>query len=359
VTTRLRASALALALACGRPSAPDGAPRLTVVNRTGAVIDAIYLSPHDAPAWEENVLAKDKLADGASVAIRFGGPDAPARWDLRADGGGRRFHAEWTSLDVRAIATITLRMHDRDAVAELTPVAAARAAAAGAAAPILLFEGAGTSPNDVAAVTSILREHHLAYATVSSAQLNAMDESRLRAHRLLIVPGGSFVDIGNGLTPAATASVRSAVRNGLSYLGICAGAFFAGDSPYNGLNLTSGVRFGFYAAEARGIRKAAVPIARPSAPTLDQYWEDGPQLAGWGATVATYPDGTPAIVEGTFGRGWVVLTGVHAEAPASWRRGLAFDTPASVDNAYAATLVRAALDRVPLSPSGVGRRAVP
>ena len=31
-------------------------------------------------------------------------------------------------------------------------------------------------------------------------------------------------------------------------------------SNNNGLNLTSGVRFGFYAAESPGIRKAAVPI---------------------------------------------------------------------------------------------------
>ena len=61
-----------------------------------------------------------------------------------------------------------------------------------------------------------------------------------------------------------------AVQNGLNYLGVCAGAFFAGNSPTNGLNLTSGVRFGFYAAEDRGIRKTAVAIARPGAPPLDQ-----------------------------------------------------------------------------------------
>jgi glutamine amidotransferase-like uncharacterized protein len=33
------------------------------------------------------------------------------------------------------------------------------------------------------------------------------------------------------------------VQNGLNYLGVCAGAFFAGNSPTNGLNLTSGVKF--------------------------------------------------------------------------------------------------------------------
>ena len=136
----------------------------------------------------------------------------------------------------------------------------------------------------------------------------------------------------------------------MNYLGICAGAFLAGNSSYyNGLNLTSGVKFGFYSAEEKGVRKAAVPIAVPGGPTLEQYWEDGPQLSGWGAVVGKYPDGTPAIVEGTSGRGWVILSGIHPEAPAGWRRGISFSTSAELDNAYAGTLVHAALNRTLLA----------
>jgi len=165
------------------------------------------------------------------------------------------------------------------------------------------------------------------------------------------VPGGNFVEIGNSLSPGATANIRKAVQDGLNYLGICGGGFFAGkyNPPYNALDLTSGVRFGFYAAESRGIRKAAVSIAVVGAPTLDQYWEDGPEFTGWGAVVGKYPDGTPAIVEGTFGSGWVILSGVHPEAPATWRPGITFYTPASVDNAYAVRLIRAALNRISLT----------
>jgi glutamine amidotransferase-like uncharacterized protein len=216
-------------------------------------------------------------------------------------------------------------------------------------APILLFDGTGTSPGDVAALESVLNNNQLDYSTVNSSRLNAMSESQLRKYRLLIVPGGNFIHLGNSLTPNTTANIRHAVQNGLNYLGICAGGFFAGNSGYNGLNLTSGVRFGFYSAESRGIRKAAVAIATAGSATLDHYWEDGPQFTGWGAVVGRYPDGTPAIVEGTSGSGWVVLTGVHPEAPAAWRRGMTFTTPVSVDNAYAATLIRAALNRSPLS----------
>lgn len=173
-----------------------------------------------------------------------------------------------------------------------------------------------------------------------------MSESQLREYRLLIVPGGNFEEMGNGLTASTSTNIRGAVRKGLNYLGICAGAFFAGNSPYNGLNLTSGARFGFYSAEAQGVRKAPpVAITTADGQTLDHYWEDGPQLTGWGVIVGRYPDGTPAVVEGTVGDGWVILTGVHPEAPANWRGAIEFKTPANLDNAYAATLIRAALNR--------------
>src|ERR1700733_3604429 len=160
---------------------------------------------------------------------------------------------------------------------------------------ILLFNGTGTSPGDVQSIEKILKDQHLTYSTIDSSQLNRISELQLRAYRLFIVPGGNFEIVGNSLTSAASATIRSAVQNGLNYLGICAGAFFAGNSPYNGLNLTSGSRFGFYAAEARGIRKTRVAITAAPGQTLDQYWEDGPQLAGWGAVVGKYPDGNPAI----------------------------------------------------------------
>lgn len=211
--------------------------------------------------------------------------------------------------------------------------------------PILLFNGTGTSQNDVSAVEAVLLKHRLSYSTADSAELSRLSETQLRAFRLLIVPGGNFERMGNALEPVVSAKVRNAVRAGLNYFGICAGAFFAGDSPYHGLNLTAGTRFQFYSAERRGIRKTAVPISLAIGPTLDQYWEDGPELSGWGAVVAKYPDGTPAVVQGPVGNGWAVLTGVHPEAPASWRYGMRFTTSASDSNDYAATLIEAALER--------------
>ncbi len=210
-------------------------------------------------------------------------------------------------------------------------------------APILLYAGAGTSVTDVAAVEALLREDRQPYATVSTKQLNAMSEADLAQHRLIIVPGGNFIEVGDGWTSATVTNVRGAVTHGLNYLGLCAGAFLAGSGTYRSLNLTDGVRFGFYAAARRGIRKTAVAITMADSTTLEHYWEDGPELTGWGEVVGRYPDGTAAIAQGYAGKGWVMLTGIHPEAPDAWRRGMTFRTPASADNAVARVLVTAAL----------------
>src|SRR4051812_41101728 len=126
--------------------------------------------------------------------------------------------------------------------------AAVRRPASDGRAGILLFTGRGTSPDDAAALERILGGSGLRYSTAGSSRLDAMGESDLAAYQLLIIPGGNFAEMGHGIGVNTTAKIRNAVAGGLGYLGICAGAFLAGNSPYNGLNLTSGVRFTFYAA---------------------------------------------------------------------------------------------------------------
>jgi glutamine amidotransferase-like uncharacterized protein len=213
---------------------------------------------------------------------------------------------------------------------------------------VLLFNGTGTSPNDVKAFEAILKSHMVEYATANSAQLNAMSEAQLGEFKLLLVPGGNFIEVGTNLTSNAVANIRGAVRNGLNYHGVCAGALFAGNSPFNGANMTSGVHFKFYSASNAGIRKTNVLVTMAGSAALDQYWEDGPQLSGWGEVVAKYPDGTPAVAQGKFGDGWVVLSGVHAEAPENWRGGMKFNTPAEKDHEFAWKLIEAAMNRTAL-----------
>src|SRR5581483_2803335 len=210
---------------------------------------------------------------------------------------------------------------------------------------ILLYVGNGTSSSDVSAVKTILGNMKLVYATATTSQIEAMSVTKLASYKLLIVPGGNSITIGNSLTKAATSNIHNAViNNGLHYLGICAGAFFGGYSVNNGLNLTSGVWYNPWNNGGKGTGKAAVYISYPSQSKLDQYWEDGPNLSGsWGKIVAKYPDGISAMLEGASGKGWVVLCGFHPEAPSSWRYGMTFTTSVATDNAYATTMINAAL----------------
>lgn len=227
--------------------------------------------------------------------------------------------------------------------------ATATEVSAAPAATVLIFNGTGTIANDVAAVESVVSSLGLGYHTANSSQLDAMSESELLTYKLMIVPGGNSITIGDGLSANATSNVHNAVSKGLNYLGICAGGFFGGFSAYyNGLDLTGGVWFTVYSNSGRGTGKEAIEISFPNRPSLDIYWQDGPNLSGWGEVIGRYPNGQSALVEGNLGSGFVILSGVHPEAPASWRYGMTFSTPLDTDLAFASSLVTAAMNRKPL-----------
>ena len=116
----------------------------------------------------------------------------------------------------------------------------------------------------------------------------------------------------------------------------------------NGINLAYGVQFGFHSAEYKGIRKMAVVVTNADGSTIEHYWEDGPQFSGWGEIVSKYPDDTPATVQGSYGSGWVVLTGVHPEAPEKWRREFHFTTSIESSHHYATQLIMAAMEKTAL-----------
>ena len=215
--------------------------------------------------------------------------------------------------------------------------------------PVLLYDGDGASSTDVAALEAILGNLSIGYTTVDSAHLTAMSEQQLGGYKLIMIPGGNSITIGQSLTAGTVSALRGAVQQyGVHYLGVCAGAFFGGYSIYNGVDLTSGVAFNFYADESKGIHVEGVEISFPNNSSLEMYWQDGPELSGWGNVVGKFPDGTSAIVEGQSGNGFVIFTGVHPEAPASWLGSMTFTTPVSVDQSYAATVIQAALSGTPL-----------
>ena len=90
----------------------------TVVNKTGVVIDKLYVSPSDKDDWQDDILGQDQLADGASVDIKFHPKEKTAKWDLRIeDTKGNAI--EWTDLDLTEISKLTLHYDGKKATADV------------------------------------------------------------------------------------------------------------------------------------------------------------------------------------------------------------------------------------------------
>src|SRR6476620_563888 len=94
------------------------------------------------------------------------------------------------------------------------PGASAVPLSSGGVPPVLLFNGTGTSANDVAAIETLLEKSGIAYSTADSAQLDAMSAARLRNYHLVIIPGGDFTRIGTGIRKETSATLRDAVHHG-------------------------------------------------------------------------------------------------------------------------------------------------
>jgi hypothetical protein len=76
-------------------------------NQTGVEIHSLYVSPHSADDWEEDVLGQDTLASGDSLKITFDDRDKHVHWDLKVtDKDGNSL--EWYDLNLIEISEVTL-----------------------------------------------------------------------------------------------------------------------------------------------------------------------------------------------------------------------------------------------------------
>ncbi|MFO0940595.1 MAG: BPL-N domain-containing protein [Pirellulales bacterium] len=217
-----------------------------------------------------------------------------------------------------------------------------------------MVNGKGTSANDVKAIESLLLEMQLDFDTVRLDELNQTSLEQFKRYKLLVFPGGNYLQMGESLNETTRSHIRAAVGDGLSYLGICAGGLLAGYAEGRGINLADGVQFGFYGVVNQGVHKSAEQILFAGGTSHQHYWEDGPKFTGWGEVVGRYPDQTPAIVQGWYKNGFVLLCGTHPEAPESWRRGMDFSTPAETSRSLAKELIAAAITKNAL-PSFAGQ----
>ena len=173
---------------------------------------------------------------------------------------------------------------------------------------------------------------------VSGIGCRILDRSRINTRQLAavqayVVPGGYSTFQRHAMGPVGMAAVRQYVDQGGRYLGICAGGYLATkDVHWEGIHYPYALELFDGTAEGALDTIAAWPGDAPVALKLTRagksrglskeaeakfYYKGGPHFhGGTNVTVlATYSNGTAAIISRPFGKGEVVLNGIHFERP--------------------------------------------
>ena len=81
----------------------------TLVNKTGYVLDQVYVSPANSNDWEEDVLGQDTMGDGDVVPIHFSRNATGCEWDLKVVYADDDSSAVWSNIDLCSVSKITIR----------------------------------------------------------------------------------------------------------------------------------------------------------------------------------------------------------------------------------------------------------
>ena len=80
---------------------------LTVINKTGFDIHALYMTLSNAKEWGADILGVDTLVPSDSVTIVFTKKEKAKLWDLRVEDSEGAF-IEWANLNLRGVSSVTL-----------------------------------------------------------------------------------------------------------------------------------------------------------------------------------------------------------------------------------------------------------
>lgn len=198
----------------------------------------------------------------------------------------------------------------------------------------VVFTGAGTCDGCAATVATLLQQQNYQVRLVDEHQLSAQ---ALQQADLYVQPGGSddIMDTLSVLSSRQIRDIRDFVAQGGNYLGICAGAYLAGQYA----DKAKGVR-AFGLVELMEIEQEIsnddqaqlIAVVVPAEKTPRQvYYQAGPhfgrQLPASGQATAYYAGSKQIAARiSSFGQGRVGLIGPHYEADTAWF--IADDLPA-------------------------------
>lgn len=167
--------------------------------------------------------------------------------------------------------------------------------------------------------------------------------------KLFIMPGGASRYVSNKLDGKANLKIKQYVAAGGTYLGICAGAYYGCRRIEWLKGQTDEIcvdnELGFFPGNAIGPIEALINGDKmASITTIETQGGNQYKTFYWGGgafdstetdqfeTLASYADGTPAIVTGTYGLGRYILSSPHIEIDSAQLDLMRFDVP---DNRYA------------------------
>ncbi len=111
--------ALMLTGAMATQVSAQAAQDFTVINKTGVEIYAMYVTPHSADEWGEDILGVDTLLANESALITFSRKERAKFWDLRIEDEEGNFIV-WEKLNLFQISTLTLYYKNGKATATYT-----------------------------------------------------------------------------------------------------------------------------------------------------------------------------------------------------------------------------------------------
>lgn len=200
----------------------------------------------------------------------------------------------------------------------------------------LVFGGAGTESYDpTGSLTAAVNSARAAGFEVQIVK-DRLSEETLAQADVWIQPGGTNFDQAYDMQRTGLfEQVRRFVSDGGGYVGFCAGAFMAQSYSSLGLGLLPGMASRY----SKGAFKAEIIW---NGRTRYVHFENGPRLQRIeGLEVfATYAsNGSAAAGRGKYGKGKVVVSGVHPEALSDW---WPVQDPDGLDTDLAADMIREA-----------------
>lgn len=239
-------------------------------------------------------------------------------------------------------------------VAAAPPMLLGCAAPARAPAPLaerplaVVYRGPAAYPDcSVAAKEALDAGGAVRTAYVGPHEKAQLDWRTLAAAALYVHPGGGDLEPAWHVMAQDAALLADWVRGGGRYLGLCLGAYLAGDDP--GFALWPGKVFDYIStprAEVTTPAPAVVQVTwRDTVKRL--YFQDGTAFSAADdravTPLASYRNGQLASASAPVGSGRVTLTGPHPEAPLSWFRDDRLTPPGPWDAALWADLEATAL----------------